>query len=417
LEEGFFGPEQSKPVRKWLIWTLVLIVAIFIVFLTVVSLRQNRVKADSVGMIVNVPNENNVADWQIYNNQKYNYSLKYMNNWFVLDSDPAKVYIQPQNDQNVHIAALTIEVKDGFGTGSIDDVVKAFYPNTQYQKTEIMIGSDKAYKIKTSCASSDCGLEERFILKDGKVYHLKQNINLKTDKFNAMLGTFKINPVVVASVLPVKQKTFINKELGFEFTYPGSWQDIVLTPIEKNAINKGSAFSSLYRSDSSQPVFFDPDNVFGFNIYSADFANGVLALPVGQKVNLAWAKEDFLANMKPKDWVTGYEKLGNNALLVVTHADHACYPDFEINIYVPTNNAIYPNLIINLETSEIDRDQSILDYLHFQASVNQDVCSTREPYQEISDKIIKGTYSGKIKAELDTAQKIADSFKSSVVKK
>jgi hypothetical protein len=256
-------------------------------------------------------------------------------------------------------------------------------------------------------------LAERFVIHDNNLYHLKQNTNLSLVSFNEMVGTFSFGQSAAAAVVKTlpQAKIYLNKDLGFEFNYPVSWKDVILNQIDQNSLNKGSGFSSLYQAGSVEPVYFDPDNMLSFNVYSADFNNGTLTLPVAQQVNPNWSKDDFVKNTKPQDWITGYKKLGSSALLVLTHADHACFPDFKINIYVPTNNLTYPNLVINLDTTDVDKDQTISDYLHMQGAQNLSICDTTVPYEELSNKILNNTYSGKMTAAINAATQIANSFK------
>ena len=423
MDEDFFGPQPKPQVRPSLLIMLGLVILIVAGFFAWFSFNKNQTKASASAIVVNLPQPDSMADWKNFTNDKYAYSLKYPNDWFLYDIDPAKVDIQPQARLSVNEAkaandlsfqtAFYIEVVENVDNKNVADLVKIIYPDLPPEKVkseQVQIAGVSGYQITTTCDNYDCGNKEFLVINNGNLYHIKQNQALDAADFEKIFSNFKFTKISVVTSTLAKTKTYTNADLKFSFDYPAAWQDIVFYPVEKDALTKGSAFTTLYTAGASQPTFYDPDNIFSFSIYSNDFNNNIVSAPSPMKIDSNWTKDDFLANIKPDSWIEGYNKLGKNGLLVISHADRQCFPDYQINIYVPTNNPNFSNLIINLDTSDINKDQTIVDFMHFQSAGGQSVCNTRLPYQDITDKIMAGTYSVKMKAELDTAQKIADSF-------
>ena len=424
MDEEFFGPPQSKiSPRVWIITGLALVIVLMAGYFGWQSLQKNKAKADAAATIVNTPQANNVSDWKAYSNSKYGYSIKYINSWFVNDKDETKLTIQPdqpltneqiqsQGADAGYLKGLTIEITDGKAAQPVEDIVKTVYPDANYYSESVVIDGLPGLRVVPGCQTLHCATEERFIVRDGRLYHIKQNQDLAKDTFNQMLASFKF---IVASQPATTNltdfKTYTNNDLKIEFKYPAIWQNIELYPVEKDALTKGTAFTSLYKEGDTQPTYFDKDDLYSFNIYSKDFDNNIITSPGPAKISLDWTLDDFVKNMKPQDWIMGYQRLGNNAVLVISHSDRECFPNYQINVFVPTNNPNFPDFIINVNSSKIDQDQTIIDYLHFQGAGGKSVCDTTLPYQEITDKILTGTYSVDMKAQLQTVQAIADSFK------
>ncbi len=421
MEEDFFGPKPKQSNRRLFTVVLIFIILIF-AGLAYFTFSKNQIKTQASAVIVNLPQADNTADWKTYANDKYGYSIKYPNNWYVFDKDPTEVKIQPdqeltadelqtQGTDLTYLKAINIEVKDS-GTQTLADLITAAYPTYIYTKEAVQIDGQDGFKVKTGCLANDCARTDIFVIFNNRLYRFKQNQSLDSDVFDKMVSTIKLTQTIQSSISNlVDLKTYTNQDLKFEFKYPALWQDLAFYPVEKDQLTKGNAFTSLYQENSTQPVYYDPDNLYSFSIYSKDFDNHIITTPSAEKVDLTWDKQTFIDHIKPQDTVMGYQVLGKNAVLVITHSDRECFPNFQITVYVPTNNPNYPNLMVNINTADIDKDQTVVDYLHFQSAGGKSVCDTTLPYQDIADKIINGTYSVKMKTEIQTIQDLADSFK------
>jgi hypothetical protein len=245
---------------------------------------------------------------------------------------------------------------------------------------------------------------------NGFLFEFAENNNrLLLSEILANINFDKVSNPIVATQL----KTYTDNQHKIQFQYPGTWKDIVLNPITftPSDYDKGKGFSSSFKDGSTEVLTYDPDAAFSFSIYSKDYARFPFGAVSPAKVDLTWKRQDFIDNMKFPVNILGYKQLGKNALLVLSHSDYECSASFGADVYVPTNNPDFPNFIISINLLSTASDPIIKEYLDKQQQDGKDLCNTEEPYQAIADKIIADTYNDKIKAEIEMARKIADSFK------
>lgn len=425
-QEEFFGPKQKFSIQPRL--ALIIIAIIFVVagFFIWNNFFKNKIKTQASATILNVPQEEIIANWKTYLNQQYKLSFKYPKEWtskeqvnanalmsvvFVKtvtgEIDKSKFFratifsdINKLDSKNLKPASL----KDYLDKYSL--IGDPLYKNVTPQK----IGNMNGYKVDMGPNQSGDGVAFFTEISNGQILTFRFFSGSLTDsEIQSLIASVKVTAVLAQ----IQTKTFSFKDLKFEFQYPKTWQDIWMSEIVQDSSkgNRGKAYSSLYKAGSTKAVYFDPDSFFGFKTYSVDY-NGAPYAAVGpKKVDLTWTKEQFVENLKPSFDVLGYQKLGKNGVLVLDYATYECNPIFNANVYIPTENQTYPNLLINLNMGNVVFDQTVRDYVAIQAKAGKSTCDTKKPFQLIADKILAGTYSSKMKSQIEIAKQIADSFK------
>ena len=425
-QEEFFGPKEKFSIQPRLALIVIGVLLVVIGFFIWNNFNKDKTKTQASTAILNVPQEEIVANWKTYLNQKYKLSFKYPKDWTNKEQVNADALMSVVFVKNVtgqidkskffrvsifeNINKLDsknlkpVSLKDYLDKYSL--LADPLYRNITVQK----IGNMNGYKAEMGPNQSGDGVAYFTQVANGQILTFRFFDGSLTDsEIQSLIASVKITAVLAQ----VQTKTFSFKDLKFEFLYPKSWQDIWMSEIvlDTSKGNRGKVYSSLYRAGNTKAVYFDPDSFFGFKTYSVDY-NGAPFGAVGpKKVDLSWTKEQFVENLKPSFDVLGYQKFGKNGVLVLDYVTYECNPIFNANVYIPTENEIYPNLLINLNMGNVIFDQTVRDYVAIQAKAGKSTCDTKKPFQLIADKILAGTYSTKMKTQIETAQQIADSFK------
>lgn len=418
-QEEFFGPREKFSLRPMFINALIIFVTLIASLFIWNLFFKNQFKAQADAVIVNAPQNNAASDWKIYASDQFKFSFKYPDDWQLKE---LKTVVSLQNvtfvRENTNLFRLTVFENlakldsQQLNPISLKDYLDKYaaistplYKNISSDK----IGNAAGFKV-TMPKESGGGTAYLAQITNGQIvtFRFFENTVSETEILSIM-ASVKFS----ASLAQTKLKTYTFKDLKFEFKYPETWQDIWMSEIIQDTTkgNHGKAYSSLYKTGSTTPIYFESDKFFGFKIYSIDYNGSPFGAVGPRKVDLNWTKEQFVENMKLPFDVLGYKKLGNNGVLVLDYASYECNPIFNANVYIPTSNINYPNLMINFNLGNIAVSQTVKDYLAIQSAAGKDTCNTKKPFQLIADKIVAGTYSTKMETQVKMAQQIADSFK------
>lgn len=425
-QEEFFGPKDKMSFRPRLIIGLVVGILIIGSFFIGNSYYKNKLKAQASTVIVNIPQEEIVVNWKTYLNQKYKLSFKYPKEWTsseqvakntLLSVVFVKTVTGVVDKSNFFRTTIFSSIdkldSNGLKPASLKDYLDKYslIKDPLYKNiTALKIGNMNGYKVEMGPNQSGNGVAYFTQISNGQILTFRFFANSLTDsEIAALISTVKMTAVLTQ----IQTKTFSYKVLKFEFQYPKSWQDVWINEITQDtaAGSHGKAYSTLYKPGSTKSIYYDPDSFFGFKTYSVDYNSAPYAVIGPKKVDLNWTKEQFVENLKPPFDVLGYQRLGKNGVLVLDYATYECNPIFNANVYIPTENINYPNLLINLNMSNVVLDQTVRDYVAIQAKAGKSTCDTKKPFQLIADKILAGTYSNKMKNQIEITKQIADSFK------
>jgi hypothetical protein len=425
-QEEFFGPKDRMSIGPRLIIGLVVVVLIIASFFFGNNYYKNKLKTQASATIVNIPQEQIVASWKTYLNQKYKLSFKYPKEWTSTEQVAKNtllsvVFVKTVTgsvDKSNFFRATIFSGLDkldsnGLKPASLKDYLDKYslIKDPLYKNVApVKIGNMNGYKVEMGPNQSGDGVAYFTQISNGQILTFRFFTNSLTEsEIISLISTVKMTAVLTQ----IQTKTFSNKDLKFEFLYPKTWQDVLMSEITQDTASggRGKAYSSLYKSGSTKSIYYDPDSFFGFKTYSIDYNSAPYAAVGPKKVDLSWTKEQFVQNLRPSFDVLGYQKLGKNGILVLDYATYECNPIFNANVYIPTTNVNYPNLLISLNMSNVVLDQTVRDYIAIQAKAGKSTCDTKKPFQLIADKILAGTYSTKMKTQLEIAQQIADSFK------
>lgn len=417
-QEEFFGPDEKPLVNPRLAIILVGIFLLVCGFGFWKLSYKNVVKADASSVIVNVPTAENVSDWQNYTSSKFKFSFSYPTGWekeeqinnasllnlaFSEKSAPVfrvKIFenLSKMDSKNLNL----LSVKDYLDKYSTDS--SFVYKDI----SETKIDKLDAYKASLGAVGSSGDTVYLVRLPNNQIVTFRFFAGVSETEIQGIIKSIKFDSTNMSLV-----KTYSNSDLKFSFDYPKVWKEIEINqlPNDDKVKNLGTAYSSLYNKDVAGPVYFDTDSFFSFKVYSNDYNGFPFAVVGVQKVDANWTKEQFVENMKLPNEILGYKKIGNNGVLVLDYASYSCNQSFTVNIFVPTTNPSYPDLIINLNLGNLALSQTVQDYVAIATKNKKDTCNPQEAYQLIADKIIANTYSDDMTIKLKTAEAIVNSFK------
>ncbi len=167
-----------------------------------------------------------MADWKIYENEKYGYEIKYPSNWNLaeINKDPFNMTIwegDGLNKDNIQMVEVYGFVSRGFIEGNLDYLKKRL--KTEFNKMkEISITNGRGfYWINETKGGSSPSI---YLVGKNHLFLMTYNIFEDTENalaqseliFNQIISTFKFTESNEIS----DWKTYKNKEYGFEMKYP-----------------------------------------------------------------------------------------------------------------------------------------------------------------------------------------------------
>jgi len=418
MGEEFYIPE-SKPVKIPWLWVSFGIVALGALsfFTWRYYVAKNPPLVEKKFVIVNAAEEDKSDQWKTYESLKYGFSVKVPASFSTVNLTDCTLKKTIDENADSLILGNTCQEYITFSASksTVDDWMQLQKNTSGWAIKDINIGQDANLAAKSIIFSKDNSFEK---LNSLYIFNNNDYLFLFGEAGNHLLLAEMMNNInfdkISDPIVLNKPKKFISNQLKFEFEYPGNWKDIVMRQIkfEPTVYDKGIAYSSSYKRTSQEPITYDPEGVYDFSIYSKDYARFPFPSSLNpQKVDLNWTKEEFVNKMMPPGNVLAVTKAGANGLLVLTQNDYECSSSFGATIYIPMNNPDFPNFLININMLTVATDPLIKEYQDAQEKNGGDMCNTLEPYQKIADKILANEYSTKIQYRIETARKIADSFK------
>jgi len=206
------------------------------------------------------------ADWKTYRNEEYGYEIKYPKNWYSYTSNPADIYLQPEEEvpgaipgpyANAFEVKITLISPDTTLLLAIqDDFKKERKEEISFSQENINIGGIDGLRIKTICEGVGCGAPEWFVIKDNYLYHFNSNLGY-SGTFDQILSTFNFIEIKDETA---DWKVYRKEKYGFEIKYPNDWD----SPIESGDTD---ALTGNYSG------FFKEGNVllaFSIDVYEND---------------------------------------------------------------------------------------------------------------------------------------------------
>lgn len=413
MEEEFFGPKEKDPPKLWIIIGSILLIIIIAGVFTWNHYQNKQIKPQSVGTILNIPTDAPKEAWKLYENTEVGYSIKYPSTWFLyLDKTANKSDLKIQFSKRE--GDVQTDMTDGLEirvNNYPDGIVPEEKTLFDSAKTKGQInGYDATKNSQTVAGVTSSNI---FIIKDGLLYDIESHYKNETNKttLTEIVKSFKFTKLSTNSGF-INSKIFTQNDLGITFNYPGDWRDIAFYK-NSSALTQdsgGSVYTSRGQTNSyniiEQLTYPDPESAFTFNLYSYDYKDFYMGQLGKTKVDINWTIDDFKKNI-----ITGIftplvvQKLGDNALLTIQGTSYECSPLLAVIVYVPIASKDYYNLQMDiLPGTEMDQDPILVDYKKTTGS------QCDPPYSQIAKNILDGNYP-KLKARIETAQKIADSLK------
>ena len=191
-----------------------------------ITLTQPVIGENKIWIISKIEiNKNEIADWQIYQNKKYGFELKYPKNW---DSRTLKddiFVIQCEHG----FCDFHFTVYSNSENLSIDEFYKDRFTLYDLLRIEnILLGENKIPAPKLILKTKEAATPDskviiaikkgEYIIEIEDVYGRSLDPNF--EEFNQILSSFKFIKIDEAA----DWKTYRNKKYGFEFDYPEGWE-------------------------------------------------------------------------------------------------------------------------------------------------------------------------------------------------
>lgn len=215
----------SQTMQKMIKMSVVLLVVIFLAGCGEQPISQTQPKTPEP-VVVLPETSQPIAEWQIYKNRKYGYSVMFPVNWYSYVSDPADVFFQPNKeeagDETVpHVGALEIKVEPINSKLTLTKIVKDKLDKASIAYTQqelFFIGGEEGLRVEPILDCSDCQEPEWFVMKNGYLYHFNSNFGYSSE-FDKMVSSFRFTDSV--SVLEGVKIEEIDRRKGEECVVSG----------------------------------------------------------------------------------------------------------------------------------------------------------------------------------------------------
>lgn len=164
---------------------------------TTTGVLLNTQKTTEVPQLTNTmpsPTSDKTANWKVYTNSQYSYSLKYPSGWaYKLGKGPAQVVFET-NTKNLETAVEGGAVVVTVSNTAVKPAIQSDGRNKIIESKQITIGGQTAEQATIADAgTNEVSYIQSAVIYNGKTYYFNLHKLDQRPVYDAMLSTFKFN--------------------------------------------------------------------------------------------------------------------------------------------------------------------------------------------------------------------------------
>jgi len=134
-----------------------------------------------------------IADWKTYRNEKYGFELKYPEDWYVYDSEPNNIRLQPEPEEDQQ-GLMPGPASQAFQVLILKEVdleilIAEDFQGISHKQSEVLIDGNKGIEVKQTEGAIN-PTPYIYLSKNNRTYKIEKNLG-DIDTFNQILSTFK----------------------------------------------------------------------------------------------------------------------------------------------------------------------------------------------------------------------------------